>query len=319
MERLFAQTKIRNEDKIILCFALGKAYDDIGNYKNAFNYFKNGNDLRRKEIKFSIDNEKKEFLQIKKIFQNSYINKFKQIKNKKDIPIFIIGMPRSGTTLVEQIISSHADVFGGDELPYFNNLIKTKFFKNELFSNNLLKKENLNKIRRSYLDSIKKVSSDSKQVTDKLPINFKWVGFIRLIFPNSKIIHCKRNAKDTCISIYKNYFTNTDLNYAYSFEELTKFYKLYDEMMNFWKKYFSDSIIDVQYETLIMNPKIEIPKIIKNCDLTWDTKCMKFYENIRPVKTASDTQVRENIYTSSVNTWKNYEKYLKKYFDNLNF
>ena len=89
--------------------------------------------------------------------------------------------------------------------------------------------------------------------------------------------------------------------------------------MNFWKKYFSDSIIDVQYETLIMNPKIEIPKIIKNCDLTWDTKCMKFYENIRPVKTASDTQVRENIYTSSVNTWKNYEKYLKKYFDNLNF
>ena len=134
-------------------------------------------------------------------------------------------------------------------------------------------------ISNKYISNLKKISQNSKKVTDKLPINFKNIGLIKLILPNSKIIHCSRNPKDTCLSIYKNYFVNTKLNFAYNLDELTEFYQLYINLMNYWKKILPHFIYEIKYEELIKNPNSEIKSLLKYCNLTWNNKCLKFYNN----------------------------------------
>jgi len=322
MKKLYDEININTLGRMTLAFALGKAFDDIKNFKDAFKYYNEGNKLRRNNIEFSLEKENEEFLNIKKTFNKSFFNKYWKIGKKDLTPIFILGMPRSGTTLVEQIISSHPKVYGGGELNYFNDFVKNLFYKNGNFSIEYINRhndKNFRKIGQEYIDKIREISGKSERVTDKLPINFKWIGFIKLILPNSKIIHCIRNPKDTCISIYKNYFTNDELNYAYNFEELIDFYNLYEDLMKFWRKNLPEFITEIKYEDLIRNPKKEIPKLIKNCNLDWNENCIKFYNNKRAIKTASDTQARSKIYTSSIDSWKNYEKYLKKNFVELKY
>ena len=317
MKKIYNDDSINIRGKSEMAFALGKAYDDTNNYDEAFKFYKEGNHLRRSVIDFSLNREKEEFNYIKSLFTKNFFNENKNLKFNNSTPIFILGMPRSGTTLVEQIISSHPSVYGGDELSYFNDLIKENFYENKnlIVKNNI--KEKFNIIYKTYIKNIRKLSSKKSKITDKLPINFKWIGFIKLIFPNSKIIHCKRNSKDTCVSIYKNYFTNTELNYAYDLSELVDFYKIYENLMNFWKKNLPDFFYEVEYEKLIENPNQEIKKLIKKCDLKWNEKCLMFYNNKRSIKTASDTQVRKKIYKTSKDSWKNYERYLNEYMKNL--
>ena len=154
-------------------------------------------------------------------------------------------------------------------------------------------------------------------VSDKLPINFKWIGLIKLILPNSKIVHCIRNPKDNCLSIFKNFFPNKNLNFAYNFEEISVFYNLYDDLMKYWENVLPKFVIDIKYEDLIKNPKQQISGLLKKCNLSWNDKCLKFYNNKRPIKTASDVQARKKIYKSSIDLWKNYEKYLNDFFVKL--
>ena len=156
--------------------------------------------------------------------------------------------------------------------------------------------------------------NNSEKVTDKLPINFKWIGFIKLLLPKSKIIHCTRNPKDNCLSIFKTYFASKKLNFAYDLDEILGFYHMYKDLMDYWEAVLPDFIFDIKYEKIIKNPEKEIRNLIKECKLSWDNKCLKFYENKRPIKTASDTQARKKIYKSSINMWKNYEMYLKDFF-----
>ena len=163
----------------------------------------------------------------------------------------------------------------------------------------------------------KSLFKDSKKISDKLPINFKWIGLIKLILPNSKIIHCNRNSKDVCFSIFKNYFVSDKLKYAYSLKELTEFYKLYSNLMKHWEKTLPKFIYNIKYENIIHNPDREIKRLLKACDLEWDASCLKFYENKRAVKTASDTQVRKKIYKTSLYSWKKYNKFINKFFKKL--
>ena len=322
MQKLYDKSNIDISGKIALTFALGKAFDDTKNFENAFKYYNKGNKLRRNDIEFSLKRENEEFLNIKRTFNKNFFNKYQNIGNDDSTPIFILGMPRSGTTLVEQIISSHPKVYGGDELNFFNDSIKNLFYKKGNFSIECINQKNderFKKIGQEYVNKIKEISGKNEKVTDKLPINFKWIGFIKLVLPNSKIIHCTRNPKDICISIYKNYFTNAELNYAYDFEELVNFYNLYKDLMQFWKNNLPGFITEIKYEDLIKNPKKEIPKLIKNCNLAWNKSCIKFYNNKRAIKTASDTQVRKKIYRNSMDSWKNYEKYLKENFAKLKY
>ena len=321
LKKIYQNSKKNNERNADIIFALGKASEDIKDYDNSFKYYNEANDLRRKEIDFSIDKEKNEFDNIKKIFNKNIFDKFKQSGCLSSAPIFILGMPRSGTTMVEQILSSHPRVFGGDELKFLPDLAKNYFYieNNELLLKNKIyvEKKDLKTIGLKYVSDLKKISNNADKITDKLPINFKWIGLIKLILPNSKIIHCVRNPHDNCLSIFKNFFANKDLNFAYNLNEITLFYNLYHNLIIHWKKTLPKFIIDIEYEKIIHNPEKQIRNLIKKCDLKWNPHCLKFYENKRPIKTASDIQARKKIYKTSINSWKNYEKHLRDFFCKL--
>ena len=312
---IYNNDKIKKKDKVELIFALAKAYDDLEDYKKAFSLYNEANKLKKNDLNFSLSNEIKEFNEIKKIFNKNFINSFESLGNISRTPIFILGMPRSGTTLVEQIISNHPKVFGGDELNFFPELIN-KYFLN---TKNLSKINNkiIKNFSSDYLNELKNISMNLEKVTDKLPINFKWIGLIKILFPNAIVIHCKRNPKDVCFSIYKNFFTNKELGFSYDLEDIIKFYNMYEDLMNHWKLVMPNFIYDINYEKIINNANFEIKNIINICNLPWDNHCLKFYENKRAIKTASDTQARSQLYSSSINIWKNYEVYLKKSFKNL--
>lgn len=318
LKSIYFNKKIDQNNKTELIFALAKATEDCKDFSNSFKYYMEANNLRRKEVKFSLNYEKDLFNDIKKIFNIGFFNKFKKSGFKDSTSIFILGMPRSGTTLIEQIISSHPKVYGGDELRFLPNIVN----KNFCDTNNLLKLNKITQLNeidlirlgKEYIANIKSITTKKGKITDKLPINFKWIGLIKLILPNSKIIHVTRDPKDNCLSIFKNYFVNHQLNFAYDLYELCEFYKIYSDLMEYWKKTIPNFIIDVKYENIVSNTNSEIKNLIKKCGLNWDNKCIKYYKNQRLIKTASDTQARKKIYKTSVNNWKKYENFTKKFF-----
>ena len=310
MLKIYNNKNINEIQKKELSFAIGKAYEDIGDYISSYEYYIKGNFLHRKLINFSIKDEKKDFENIKQNYNFEILNKNINKTRYSTKIIFIVGMPRSGTTLVEQIISNHPDVFGCDELDFIPELYKKNVNAHKLDKNKLLE------IGNEYIQKINKISNNSSVITDKLPINFKWIGFIKMILPNSIILHCERNSKDNCFSIFKSFFPNK-INFAFNIEEIVSFYNLYSDLMSHWKKIIPEDIFTIKYEEVIKKPEMEIKKIIEACDLKWDKKCLEFYNNKRPIKTASDTQARNKIYKTSIDSWKRYEKNLSIYFKDL--
>ena len=317
--------KIDNENlekKTDIAFALGKAYEDIQDFDKSFDFYNQGNNLFQKKIEISMKFEKDNFINTKNTFHSRLYEKYSKLGNFDKSPIFILGMPRSGTTLVEQILSNHPKVFGGGEQDIINLILKRKF-KNKklsLFFENVVDfdKNIFKEIGQEYVDEMKKISDNSDRFTDKLPINFFWIGLIKIILPNSKIIHCFRDPKDNCFSIFKNHFPGGKINYAYDLNNIVEYYLLYQDLMNYWNKLFPNFIFNVKYENLVTNTKNEIVDMLKFCDLDWNDNCLNFYDNKRSIKTASNVQVRNKIYSSSIGFWKNYEKYLKLYFNKLN-
>ena len=285
---------------------MGKAYEDTKNFEQSFIHYKEANLLQRKKIDFSLKLEEEKFKEIKNIYNKKLFDKYKNCGCADYSPIFVIGMPRSCTTLVEQILSSHSKVYGAEEVEFIPNLIKKKFDK-----------DNLKKIGEEYIAKMKDISNNSERTTDKLPINFLHVGFIKLILPKSKIIHCYRNPKDNCLSIYKTHFISGKVKFAYQLDEMVEYYNLYRDLMNHWNNLLPNFIFNIKYENLVNNPESEIKNLVENCNLNWDNKCLNFHNNKRPIKTASDTQARTKIYKSSINSWRNYEKYLNEYFIKL--
>ena len=308
-------------EKADLYFALAKAHEDIGEIKNSFYYLKEGNKLKREFINFDINFEEKIFKDIKNFFNKINFNKFKRknFNNKKII--FILGMPRSGTTLVEQIISAHTQVYGSGELPYLPTIINKFFIDNKTLStskinNTIDNEELLSKISNKYYSYLKNYQISEKFITDKAPLNFIWIGFIKIFFPNAKIIHCKRNSKDNCVSLYKNIFEG-GINFCYTENELGKYYNLYSDLMEFWQNHSPDIFLNLEYEKLVTNPKNEIKKILDYCDLNWEENCLNFSNNKTPIKTASVGQARNSIYSTSMKSSKKYEVFLKDLFKSL--
>ena len=215
-------------------------------------------------------------------------------------------MPRSSTTLVEQILSSHSKVFGAGEVEFIPDLVKEK-----------INKKDLKKIGEEYINKMKNISSNSDRTTDKLPTNFLYIGFIKLILPKSKIVHCFRNSRDNCLSIFKNQFSSGKIKFAYDLNEIVFYYNLFEDLMRYWRKLFPNFIYDLKYEHLISNTKKQTQSLLNNCDLNWTNDCLNFYNNERLIRSASDTQVRSKIYNSSINSWKSFDKYLDKYFRKL--
>lgn len=309
------------ECQIHISFALAKAYDDIKNFDESFKLYEKANSLYRKKINFSLSAETKKFEKIKSTFDKNLYKKYANTGYLDSSPIFIVGMPRSGTTLVEQILSSHRKVFGADEIEFLPQLIKKKFgyvdlnlfFKGALdFDENDFKK-----IGEEYVLKMKNYSNNFERTTDKLPYNFLSIGFIKLILPNSKIIHCCRDSSDNIFSIFKNHFTSGQVTFAYNLSETIEYYNLYHDLMKHWEDTLPNFILNLKYEDIISNIEVHIRNLLNFCNLDWQNECLKFYNNKRPIKTASDTQVRNKIYTTSIDSWKNYEKYLKEYLVKL--
>ena len=295
-----------------LNFALGKAYEDTRNFEKSFKFYETANKIQKRKTTFNINNEIKYFDKIEKIFKDKNINPLKDYGQKI---IFILGMPRSGTTLAEQILSSHTNVYGAGELNFLREAINSELSdKNGEFN---LSTENLQNAKDHYLEKIKIFKNEKMYLIDKAPLNFKWIGFIYLLFPNSKIIHCKRNAMDVCWSNYKNSFASKLMDYTYDFNDLATFYKAYDSSIKFWEKDSRINIFDLVYEDLIDDKLVQTKRLLEFCDLDWDENCLSFHKNKKAVSTASLAQVRQPIYNSSVEKWKSYSKDLEILRKNL--
>ena len=319
MEKKLIDLKLTDTEKINLLFALGKAYEDLKDYKKSFNYLKEGNFLKKKISKYDIEKDTFFFQELKSFFGNIDFKKDNKLETQKQI-VFIVGMPRSGTSLVEQILSSHSKVYGAGELSYIEDIVKKEFFKeNKLITNKLEQINDINfltKLSNQYNSSINAYKYEEKIVTDKAPLNFRYIGLIKLILPNSKIIHCSRSPKDNCLSLYKNFF-DENLNFSYDQNDLSKFYKEYSDLMNFWNKSIPQFIHNIKYENLISDSENEIKNLLSFCNLDWEKSCLEFYNNKRAVKTVSSAQVRKSFYNSSVNSYKNYERFLTDLYSSL--
>ena len=318
-----AEFKKNQKQHHSIYFALSKAYEDLKDFKTSASYLTIGNKLRKSVMKkkYNIENIKKHFSMLQNIFSHFSSQANNTFGSDSNKPIFIVGMPRSGTTLVEQIISSHAKVESGGELSYIGNIIYDYFPDND--PDRFVEKvkaelpTHLPSMANKYLKKISNISN-ILQVTDKLPHNFVFIGFIKMMFPQAKIIHCNRDAKSTCFSIFKNYFPDESLWFAYDENDLVEYYTLYKELMIFWKKIYGETIYDISYENLVTNQKVETKKVLKFLSLDWDENCLQFNKNASKVATLSTTQVRQPMYSTSVQQWKDFETYFPKLFNQLN-
>ena len=310
---------LNSEQKTQIFFALGKAYEDLKDFENSFYFLKKANLSNKNSHSYKLENTKKMFDNIIKLFDTLKIKKPKPKTNKKNI--FICGMPRSGTTLVEQMVASHGSVEGAGEIHYLSDIINKNLIENLKFNKSKILNEmdgEQNQIYTEYNSLIKFHNFKSDIITDKAPQNFMWIGFIKIFFPNSKIIHCFRNPKDNCLSIYKNYFSSPTMSWAYDQKNIAKQYILYRKLMNYWKSRFKDDIFDASYEKIINSPEEEVKKIITFCDLPWDSECLNFHKNKKtPVQTVSVSQASKPIYKSSIQSNKHYDKYLSEMFNIL--
>ena len=232
-------------------------------------------------------------------------------------PIFILGMPRSGTSLVEQIISSHHKVYGAGELKSLNNIIASLTKHNTFIESENLSEKNIFSIREKYLESLANLNISENIITDKWPLNFKNIGFILSAFPEAKIVHLKRDTTATCWSIYKHYFSDSGNGWAYNLDDLAQFYNLYEDLMEFWHELYPNKIYDISYEDLTTNQEEETRKLLEYCDLEWDEDCLNFHTNNRAVETASSLQVREKMYRGSSEVWKQYWTRIQPLIDGL--
>ena len=288
---------LNNLEKIHLYYGIHKAYEDIKNYKSAFKYLKIGNDLLKKETKYNFRQDEKRI----KNFVNFY-KKNKEIKTTGDHRglIFIVGMPRSGSSLVEQILDSHKKVFGGGEISYMQEIA------NKIISEEKIDASVMNDYKNQYLALIDELNNSSPIFTDKELLNFINIGLILKLFPNARIINCTRDPVDNCWSIYKNFFP-IKTQFVNDFKDITKFYRLYLNTMKFWQEEFPKNIFNLNYETLIENPKDQIEKILNFCNLEWDENVMNHHKSSRIIRTLSFDQANKPISKKVSNTIKNYK------------
>ena len=311
---------IHDLEKIQMLFALGKAYESNKNFDVSFKYYEEGNWLHRKTLDYNAQENSDSINKTIKFF-NKNTNKLNfDAGNKTKDPIFILGLPRAGSTLIEQILSSHSIIEGtqehhnimtiGRKIRSINN---TDNYTDSLFD---LKDEDIHKYGNKYINETMWSRKEKNFFIDKMPNNFPYIGLIKMILPNAKIIDARRNPIDGCFSCFKQFFAKGQ-HFTYDLDDIARYYKDYEKIMLFWNTIFPDSIYKIVYEDVIENPESEVKKLLNYLELDFEESCMDFYKSKRPVKTASSEQVRQPIYKSGVNYWKNYDSnltVLKKHF-----
>jgi tetratricopeptide (TPR) repeat protein len=305
---------LSSEKRVWLHYALGKAYDDLKEYDKAFPHFLEGAKLQREKIQYSADADASRIQQVIDAFTRERIEKLSGGGDSSETPVFILGMPRSGTTLTEQIIASHPQVFGAGELRDLLDIAQQPIGGVSMaYPNNAsrLTHDVLSQWGAQYLDCLRKNDGKALRITDKMPGNYMGLGLIHLMLPNAKIIHVKRNPVDTCLSCFTRLF-NRHQDATYDLTELGKHYIGYSKLMDHWRAVLPvDRFIEVEYEDIVADMETQARRLIDWCGLDWDDACLAFHKNKRNVRTASVTQVRKPIYKGSVERWRHYENYLE--------
>ena len=320
MHSLLENKSLKNSERMFLNLALARIYENLGNKDQFFKFLNEGNRLRKSELNYSIEQSLQEISAIKKLYNSPTKDlELQSYESSSNRPIFILGMPRSGTTLVEQIISNHQKVHGGGELNTLTNLVDP--IVNNYIAGDIkqLDQKAISFIRQEYQNMLIGLNSPKNIITDKLPLNFKYIGFILSAFPEAKIVHLKRDAIATCWSNYRCNFTSEANGYSYNFDDLAQFYNLYEELMEFWHELYPYKIYDISYEDLTTNQEEETRKLLEYCELEWDENCLNFHTNKRAVYTASSLQVREKMYQGSSEIWKQYWARIQPLVDGLKF
>ncbi len=305
--------KINDNDLVSIHYKLGTLYDAEQDYDQAFKHFQTANDLKR--IKFDRDSDSAIVDKLIETFNPHFLSNLPRSTNNSERPVFIVGMPRSGTTLVEQILSSHPQIYGAGELGYLRMAIPKlpKLESQKTYPDNLaeLTQETYDQIAQSYLDFLMQSSTEERYVINKMPGYFLHLGFIAILFPKARIIHCMRDPLDTCLSCYFSDFIGSSNSFAHRLEDLGYHYRNYDRLMQHWNAVLDIPILNVSYEELITDQEDVTHRLLDFFELEWDEACLRFFENKRIVNTMSYNQVRQPIYTRSIGRWKHYERYLE--------
>ena len=314
LEKRFQQEKTPNTGRIFLGFSLAKAYEDINQLDKSFSVLESANSLKKTALNYNFKDDHQLARSIIESFESSDTSYVETISQTNSKVIFIVGMPRSGTTLVEQVISSHSEVHGAGELDTFRYAVEnvfpniaSRFGNGETLA---FSKTHFQQIREFYEEYLSSLGKTEKIYTDKMPLNFRWVGFILNAFPNARIIHCVRNPIAVCWSIYKQNFLGDGNKFSYDLSDIVKYYRTYDEIMTYWDEKFPNQVFKLNYEYFTENQESVSKSLIEFCGLGWDEACLRFYENSRMIRTASSIQVRNALYSGSSEEWKKFKTQL---------
>jgi hypothetical protein len=253
---------------------------------------------------------------IKATFTQEFLDQKKNIGNQDPSPIFIVGLPRSGSTLIEQILSSHSQVDGTSELPDLSKVVMSINKRNKGKGPGYptavteLEDEEFYKLGTQYIESTQRVRRGAPYFTDKMPNNFPTIGFLSLFLPNAKVINSIRHPIDSCLGCYKQHFARGQ-TFTYDLVELGEFYLEYHKLMQYWHAVLPGKVLDVQYEEMVSDQENQTRRLLEYCGLPWEDACLNFHETDRPVRTASSEQVRQPIYSTSLDRWKKYESHLQ--------
>ena len=323
MERQIKRQDLTGADRANYFFALANTYERAGDYTRHFELLREGNHLRRQQVAYDIAIEQVTCAKIKALFPDDTIGAQppEYADDSSLTPIFIVGMPRSGTSLVEQIVASHSQVYGAGELTRLGQIIRPilrSAVEMVRPDNNLILRKNIeHKIQSDYLGYLENLNRREKIITDKMPSNFIFLGLILSAIPSAKIVHLKRSPMAICWSIFKHNFSGEGNGYGYEMDELAEYYLLYHDLMEFWQTRFPDKIYHLDYEELTENQEIETRKLLDYCGLDWEQSCIDFHATKRDVKTASQVQVRKKMYQGSSSAWLKYEQQLQPLISKL--
>jgi len=314
MDEIFNHPNCSDDQKMDVAFGLGKAFTELGEHEKSFEYYMAANDLRRKATTYSTAAESARFENVRQHFNEEYCANFDASGDTGKGLIFILGMPRSGTSLVEQILASHSRVYGAGEQSYIQRICgEIEKATGHSYPRSLsgLTSKDFDDLGKDYDHRLRRYSPQSPVITDKMPANFQYIGFIRKALPAAKVVHVKRDPMATCFSIFTTFFQGA-IPYSYNQKELGEYYCLYKSLMDHWHAVMPGVIHDISYEALLDEPEAEIRSLLEYCDLGFEEACLNFHTNKRTVKTASANQVRKPIYRSSLERWRHNETQLSE-------
>ena len=302
------------DDQIELHFALAKAYEDLGEHEQSVLHLINGNALKRQQINYDEIATLNLFRRIQEAFTPGLMHDKRNMGDPSPVPVFIVGMPRSGTTLIEQILASHPQVFGAGELDKIGNAVAQLWADDvsvrypEVVSS--MTNERFRQFGANYVSAIRGLAPEAERIINKMPLNFAYVGLIHFALPNARIIHVHRDPLDTCFSCFSKLFAG-EQRFSYDLGELGRFYRAYESVMEHWRRVLPSGVmLEVQYEQLITDLEAEARRMVAHCGLSWNETCLSFQATQRPVRTASAVQVRQPIYRSSIGRWRPYARQL---------